>query len=397
MMASASKMEESSTTQTQQSEPEAEGKFTLRRIVRFVTLVLAILLLADGFVCATWSSFFEMPGWLVWQALPALFPIAFVAASVLGFRYTHPALGIVYAVSAAWLGLLSFAFFAAAGCWLVEGIVMLAGGWWPQKTIATVLFGAAFLAAAYGLINAAWLRVTRVTIELPHLPETWSGRTVALVTDVHLGHLSGPGFLRRIVSRLQSLQPDMVLISGDMFDGSTADLPSLVAGWAGYSAPRGIYYVTGNHDEFEERSIYLNAVAHTGICVLNNEKVEVEGLQIVGVHDSEAGNPTALRTILRRARLDSNRPSILLAHRPENLAVAEEEGVSLQLSGHTHGGQFWPWNLIVSRIYGRFAYGLSRLGRLTVFTSNGAGTWGPPLRVGTKSEIVLIRLKSRQA
>ncbi|HKB90235.1 MAG TPA: metallophosphoesterase, partial [Opitutaceae bacterium] len=245
-----------------------------------------------------------------------------------------------------------------------------------------------------GLINAAWFRVTRIDIRLPNLPEAWQGRTVALVTDLHLGHISGPGFLGRIIARLRSLQPDAVFISGDMFDGTTVELDQLVAPWRNYSAPRGIFYVTGNHDEFAERTIYLDAVQRTGVRVLNNEKVVVDGLQIVGVHDSEAGDPAKLRRILRRVRLNPQQPCVLLAHQPANLAVAEEEGISLQLSGHTHKGQFWPWTLVVSRIYGRFAYGLHRLKKLQVYTSSGAGTWGPPLRVGTKSEIVLIRFES---
>jgi hypothetical protein len=103
--------------------------------------------------------------------------------------------------------------------------------------------------------------------------------------------------------------------------------------------------------------------------------------------------PAVLREILRGVRLDPALPSVLLAHRPVNLAVAEEAGISLQVSGHTHRGQMWPWSLLVSRIYGPFAYGLHRLGRLQVCTTSGAGTWGPPLRLGTKSEWVLIRLE----
>jgi predicted MPP superfamily phosphohydrolase len=129
------------------------------------------------------------------------------------------------------------------------------------------------------------------------------------------------------------------------------------------------------------------------IRVLNNQKITVDSLQLIGVHDAEAGNPALLREILHQAQIDRSQSCILLAHRPVNLAIAEEAGVSLQLSGHTHGGQIWPWNLLVGRIYGRFAAGLGRLGRLQVYTSNGVGTWGPPLRVATKSEIVLIRLE----
>jgi hypothetical protein len=178
-----------------------------------------------------------------------------------------------------------------------------------------------------------------------------------------------------------------------MFDGSPVRANELVAGWQGFSPARGIYYIAGNHDEFVDRRIFLEAVSRTGVRVLNNEKVSVDGLQIVGIHDSEAEDPRELRKILGRAQIDPALPSVLLAHRPVNLAVAEEAGISLQLSGHTHHGQMWPWNFLVRRIYGPFAYGLHRLKTMWVYTSSGAGTWGPPLRVGTKSEIVLIRLE----
>jgi predicted MPP superfamily phosphohydrolase len=355
-------------------------------------IVPAILLVVNGLVCATAGHFFGIPGWLAWQVIPGFVEIAFIAATIAGFRYSNLFLRLVYAVSATWLGALNFAFFAAAACWLISLPDWLLG--WPVSRfdLAAACFGLALAVTIYGLINAAWLRVTRIDIRLAHLPLAWQGRTIALVTDLHLGHIAGPGFLERVISRLRALQPDAVLIGGDLFDGTTAGLDRLVAPWRDFSAPRGVFYVTGNHDEFAERTIYLDAVKRAGLRVLQNEKVVVEGLQIVGVHDAEAGDAAELRGILRRSGLDPREPSILLAHRPGNLAVAEEEGVSLQLSGHTHRGQIWPWTLLVSRIYGPFAYGLQRLNTLQVYTSSGAGAWGPPLRVGTRSEIVLMRL-----
>lgn len=359
----------------------------------FVTIVLTILLSANAFVCATWSHFFAMPGWLWWQFIPGSLAIVFIVSTIAGFRSANPFIPIVYTVSASWLGLLNFTFFAAVGCWVVDTAAWVIGKPLPPFYIAAVLFGAAFLATAVGLINAAWLSITRVTVALPNLPEAWRGRTVALVTDIHLGHISQPRFLRRIIARLRSAQPDAVFVSGDMFDGNPVRVNELVAGWQGYSPARGIYYIAGNHDEFVDRRIFLEAVSRTGVRVLNNEKRLVDGLQIVGVHDSEAEDPKTLREVLQRARLDTEQPSILLAHRPVNLAVAEEAGISLQLSGHTHHGQMWPWNLLVRRIYGPFAYGLHRLKTMWVYTSSGAGTWGPPLRLGTKSEIVLIQLE----
>lgn len=367
--------------------------FTLREMAVFGSLVSTILLLANALVCATWSYFFDLPGWIIWQALPGGLAVAFIPATILRFRSTHPAVNIVYALSAAWMGALNFAFFAAVGCWIVKGACWLAGWSLPPFVLAATLFGIAFLVTIYGLANARWIRVSRVTIRLPHLPEVWQGRTAALVTDLHLGPLLGAGFLRKVIARLRSLQPDVVFISGDLFDGTTLGVDQLVAPWSEFSTRRGIYYVTGNHDEFADRSLFINAVKCTGVQVLNNEKISLDGLQIVGVHDSESGNPIELRSLLRQVQIDQRNPSILLAHRPVNLSVAEEEDISLQLSGHTHGGQIWPWNLLVSRIYGRFGSGLSRLGKLQVYTSNGVGSWGPPLRVGTKSEIVLLRFE----
>jgi len=373
--------------------PAIAPEFTLKRIARFVLIVSAILLAANGVVCATCSQFFGVPGWIVWQTIPGAMAIAFILATLLRLRFSHPALRVVYIVTAVWLGILNFAFFAAVGCWIVAGATLLSGWPLPRFQVAAILFGIALVATVYGLVNAQWIRVSRVTVRLRHLPGVWQGRTAALVTDLHLGPLFGAGFLRRVIARLRFLRPDAVFIGGDMFDGSTFGADQLVAPWREFSTPQGIYYVTGNHDEFVERSIFLDAVKRTGVQVLNNEKTTVDGLQIVGIHDSEAENPDELRSILRQVAIDRLRPSVLVAHRPVNLSVAEEEGISLQLSGHTHGGQIWPWNLLVSRIYGRFAHGLSRLGNLQLYTSNGVGAWGPPLRVGTKSEIVLIQFE----
>jgi predicted MPP superfamily phosphohydrolase len=397
MNSSLHKMEEGPAVPVVAKPPQGASAFTWREIARFGSVVSAILLAANAVVCATWSCFFGLPGWIAWQVIPGVLALAFIPATILRFRSSHPMLRIIYALSASWLGALNFAFFAALTCWLVEGLSLIARWPLPRFQLAAVLFGLAFVATVYGLINARRIRVTRITVPLPHLPKAWQGRTAALVTDLHLGPLSGAGFLRRVIARLRTAQPDVVFISGDMFDGPTHGLDRMVAPWREFTPPEGIFYVTGNHDEFAERSLYLDPVRRVGIHVLNNEKVSIEGLQIVGIHDSEASDPSELRAILRQAQIDHQQPSILLAHRPVNLFITAEEGISLQLSGHTHSGQFWPWNLVVFRIYGRFSYGLSRLGNMLVYTSSGVGTWGPPLRVGTKSEIVLIQFQEETA
>ena len=159
------------------------------------------------------------------------------------------------------------------------------------------------------------------------------------------------------------------------------------------TAPHGVYFVAGNHEQFGDDSKYLRAIAAAGVRVLSNEKVEVDGLQIIGVPYRNATQHGHLASVLDGIRLDRDRASILLTHAPDYPEIAEAAGVSLQLSGHTHVGQFIPWSWMARRIYRQFVYGLSRIGKMQVFTSSGAGTWGPPLRLGSNPEIVVLEFE----
>src|SRR6202022_2214790 len=226
-----------------------------------------------------------------------------------------------------------------------------------------------------------------------NLPETWRGRVAAQVSDLHLGHVRNLGFIRRIVTILTRLRPDAVFITGGLYDGVAVDLDRLSSPWAKIPPPLGTYFITGNHEEFSDRTKYLDALKRFGVRILNNEKVIVDGLQIVGLHYRDAVLGTRFRSLLNQVALDRKRASVLLVHEPRHLLVAEEAGISLQLSGHTHRGQFFPFTRIVSRIYKQYAYGLQSLGNLIVYTTCGVGTWGPPMRVGTSPEIVLIQFE----
>jgi len=319
--------------------------------------------------------------------------VSFVLASLLAWRSSHVVVRVLYTVSAVWLGTLSFCFLAASLCWSSYGIARLLGLHPDRRELVIVFFAIALLASLYGIVNAAWTRVRRVSVTLPNLPASWRGRVAALVTDTHLGHVRGFRFMRRIVTTLTRLRPDIVFIAGDMYDGTVARVRELAQPWARLAAPMGAFFVLGNHEQFSDSAKYLDAVEHSGVRVLNNEKVTVDGLQIVGVHYSDSTNDDHFRSVLRHADVDRDRASILLTHAPDRLKIAEEEGFSLQLSGHTHGGQFFPFTWITSRMYGKFVYGLQRLGNLIVYVSYGAGTWGPPLRLGTTPEIVLIQFE----
>ncbi|HKD81576.1 MAG TPA: metallophosphoesterase [Candidatus Angelobacter sp.] len=369
------------------------------RLIVFISIVQSILFLAHWFVYWSWGRFFGPP-----MRLPAikvafvLLSVSFVGASLRGWYSFRPWVRVWYVVSAAWLGFASFFILAASLTWLVFGLARLAGVDWTLQAIALVLLACGSLAALYALVNAAMPRVTRISITLPNLPGQWRGRKAALVSDLHLGHVRNYRFVRRVVRRLGLLQPNVVFIAGDLYDGTAANFERLAEPWTELTSrskssaahPLGAYYIAGNHEEFYSDAEYLPPLLDAGIHVLDNEKVELDGLQVAGVHYRDATNPEKYRSLLRSLRLDRGRASVLLLHAPVRLPISEEEGISLQLSGHTHGGQFFPWTLIARRVWNRFNHGLQPFGKMQVYVTYGAGTWGPPFRLGTRPEIVLI-------
>jgi uncharacterized protein len=366
------------------------------RIPIAVSIIQAFLFLIHIAVYATWTYFWgalEYSNAVELRIALAVLSVSFVGASLLAHQYFNPLVRAAYTIASVWLGLVNFFFLAACACWIAYGAPLLFGMQLEKRPLAIACFGLGLVAGLGAMVNAAWTRVVRVTVKLPNLPAAWRGRTAAVVSDLHLGHVRNTGFLRRIVRKLSQLRPDVLFIPGDMFDGTAVDLEPLTKPWAEFSAPLGSYFITGNHEQFFSPSKYLDAVKQSGIRVLENEKVVVDGLQIVGVHDHDSGNVERFRSILRQAAVDRSVASILLVHNPHRLPVAEEAGISLQLSGHTHRGQFFPFTTVVSRIYGKFAHGLNRFGNLMVYTSCGAGTWGPPMRLGSNPEIVLIRFE----
>jgi predicted MPP superfamily phosphohydrolase len=364
----------------------------VRRIIIFVVIVQTMLFLGHAFLYET-CRFFTSPGASDGRKLLvaiAALSIAFVTASLLAWRYTNIAVRVFYRIAATWMGALHYLLMAAVGCWAVYGGALLEGAHPDRREIAIALFGLAILVSTYGVANAAWTRVTRVTVTLPNLPAAWRGRTAALVGDTHLGHVRGSRFARRIARMVARSAPDVVFITGDLYDGTAVDAPAMAEPWGAIPSRFGTYFVMGNHEQFTSDAKYASALDDAGVRVLTNEKVTLDGLQVAGVPYRDAHDPRGLREILRRAEIDRKSASILLIHEPSHLPVAEEAGVSLQLSGHTHLGQFFPWTLAVRWIFGRFAYGLQRWGEMQVYVTSGAGTWGPPLRVGSNPEIVLI-------
>lgn len=251
------------------------------------------------------------------------------------------------------------------------------------------------VASALGQVGLRHVRVP-----LRRLPRSISGFRIAQLSDVHIGPTIGRAFLKGVVDRVNALEPDMVVITGDLVDGSVAELREEVAPLGELRAKHGIFFVTGNHEYYSGVDEWIEELGRLGIRVLRNEHVRIgdgdDGFDLAGVDDWSAGRyghghgPDLDRALAGR---DPGREVVLLAHQPKQIADASAKGVGLQLSGHTHGGQIFPWNFLVS-LDQPYIAGLALHGDTHIYVSRGTGYWGPPMRVAAPSEIAVVELVS---
>ncbi|MBN1947797.1 MAG: metallophosphoesterase [Bradymonadales bacterium] len=316
-----------------------------------------------------------------------------------------------------WMGLaffLLFLFLAVdlfkLGGWIIQKVAPFSSGisdagrrLLVARITALSVLAVGLLLATVGVVNARReVTVRRLELTLPRLPAALDGFTLVQLTDLHLGPTLGRSWLAEIVEQVNALSPDLVAITGDLADGMVDHLREEVAPLQHLEAPYGIYFVTGNHEYYAGFDQWMGEIEQLGLEVLRNRWVSIppegDGFDLVGIDDPEGarmvpGHTSDLETAL--AGRDPSRELVLLAHQPRVIDQASHLGVGLQLSGHTHAGQIWPWSYLVY-LQQPYVYGLHRHGDTWLYVSSGAGYWGPPMRLGTRSEIVHVTLRSAQ-
>jgi len=312
-----------------------------------------------------------------------------------------------------WLGLLLFLTLALGAGDLARGLWQVGRSWagaeplLPERrqAVARLLaFAATSVAGALGVwsLRSGLGRVTiqRLEVALARLPPALSGTRIVQLSDVHVGPTIHRSFIETIVEQCNALTPDLVVITGDLVDGSVEELREHVAPLAGLRTKYGTFFVTGNHEYYSGAADWCSELERLGVRVLRNERVSIgsesASFDLAGVDDHSAkgfgdGHGEDLPKALHGR--DLSRELVLLAHQPRTIFSAQAHGVGLQLSGHTHGGQLWPWTYLV-RLQQPVVAGLSRFGNSLVYVSRGTGYWGPPMRLGAPSEIAELTLRS---
>ena len=275
----------------------------------------------------------------------------------------------------------------------------------PSRRMAIARLFAGAVAFVGGGATLAALRsglgpvqVKEVRVRLERLPRQLDGTTIVQLSDVHVGPTIGRPFIERIVEQVNALAPDLVAITGDLVDGSVSELAEQVAPIANLKSRYGTFFVTGTHEFYSGRESWCRKLRSLGIRVLSNERVSIgEGaasFDLAGVEDYN-GPRFGIESDVAKAveGRDRSRELVLLAHQPRSAFAADHHGVGLQLSGHTHGGQIWPWMYAV-RLQQPVVAGLARFDDTQVYVSSGTGYWGPPMRLGAPAEITRVTLRA---
>ena len=368
-------------------------------------------------------------GYLGWRLVPALWRLAPVAAAALAAVLVALALLVPWGLLArriarqpladrvAWAGLLAMGLFSSLlVLTLLRDLLLLGAAAWlavvpgafDVRRLAAVSAAAVPLLAAAVTLRGLWnarrtAGVVEVEVPIDGLPAALHGFTIAQISDVHVGPTIKRGYVQAIVRAVNALDADMVAVTGDLVDGSVRALGEHVAPIGQLASRHGTFFVTGNHEYYSGARAWIAELRRLGVRVLLDEHVVLlrqgaavdgEAIVVAGVTDPSAHHWEPSHRSDPRAALAGAPPGaalrVLLAHQPRSAPAAAEAGFHLQLSGHTHGGQFLPWTFAV-RLQQPFTAGLHRWRRLWVYTSRGTGYWGPPVRFGAPSEITRLR------
>jgi len=362
----------------------------------FISVFLVVAVGAHWFLYYSLATFLNLTGsaknFLLATFL--LLPIIFISASAVAHYWNNVFSRGFYYVAGLWLGVATNLLVVALVCWVIFIINKIFGVFFDIKIFTQVLVSFAFLVSIFGVWNSYNPVIKNITVKIKNLPVQWQGKTAVQISDVHLGHVWREDFMGKVVSQINGLRPEAVFITGDLVDGMDGDLATQIDPLKDLKAPQGIYFVTGNHETYFGLDKVFAILKKLPVTILDDKMVDINGLQIVGLNFPERGFVRSLPEAMKNiSGFKSELPSVLLYHSPDQVTEAKQLGFGLELSGHTHRGQLFPYNFITKIIYKGYDYGLFEENGFTQYTSSGLGTWGPTMRTNSRPEIVVIKFE----
>jgi predicted MPP superfamily phosphohydrolase len=370
-------------------------------------IILSVYLLVNVYVFIRGWQALEILAryrWIYATVMPLL-ALSFIASQILKQWLDGPVIDFFWLLGSLWLAALLYLCFSAIVIDLVRFVLRrfgekLMGGYAHYDLVKCILFCVVTVSAAtllsIGYYNATRPKVATIDIAVNKRVAGRSSLNIVMASDFHLGCINGRSALQRWVNTINDLQPDMVLLPGDVFDDNPAPVARKKLGdiLAEIKAPLGVFFAPGNHENYGNLPRAVEYLKAHHVQVLLDEAVLVDSsFYVVGRLDRSGERNNVIRKPLEElvAGLECTKPVFLLDHQPVGLKEAVEAGIDLQVSGHTHRGQLWPFSLLTKRIY-ELDWGYLQKGGTHFYVSQGAGTWGPPVRLGTRSEIVQLRV-----
>lgn len=260
--------------------------------------------------------------------------------------------------------------------------------------VAWIVFGLSLIFAGIGFVQSRFIKTVSYTVTLHDAPASWNGKRAVLVSDTHFGLVNHASFSNKVVDAILAIHPDFVLHAGDFYDGPSISTSAITTSWKRLADTLPFFYAPGNHEEYGNYAGFLDSIRHANITILDDKKTLFDGVMIAGITYRNGKNPIEATRAIESLNLDEKTPTILINHPPTSLIAGEAHGVDLQVSGHTHKGQFWPMNYLVHYIYGPQYYGHAQFKTMQTITTGGVGTFGPPFRLFNQSELVLITFRT---
>ena len=327
---------------------------------------------------------------LLWVLI--IMPILIIITTVVSMKFYNPLNSIVYSVSMIWVPMLTYMFLGSV-ILTIFVIVLPNSQKYSDIYNMAVYFTvtASILLTGYGVINAHKFVVRNIVIPKENeLSNVMQGKKIVLFADTHIGIVHKKNFLEKVANHINAQNPDIVLLAGDLVDGPKIDINSYLAPLKDINASTGVYYTPGNHEVYYGEQKPLYELTDSLVTGLRDKKLSFNGYDIIGLTYDAMEGKSAVIERLNKAGYNKNIPTILIIHEPKNNDVLQDAGVNLIVSGHTHGGQFWPYTIFVKKIFGKYYSGLNMNGNSASVTTVGIGTWGPAVRIGTKPEIISI-------